>query len=70
MSDMVLSFAKSTFSKLKRPSDSDDSKTEADVPKYTYLPQQLPQPTSQELVQQHVELLFALSVREPQLLDE
>ena len=67
---MVLAFAKTTFAKLKRPSDSPETKPDLDERSYTYLPQEVPQPANQELVQQYVELLFALSVREPRLLDE
>lgn len=71
MSDMVLEFAKATFARLKTPSDTEEgTKGDADERSYTYLPKTLPEPASQELVQQYVELLFALSVREPSLLVE
>lgn len=69
MSDMVLTFAQSTFLKLTQPEDT-DNKSETLPVAYTYLPETIPLPASQEIVQQYSELLFALSVRESQLLDQ
>lgn len=69
MSDMVLAFAQNTFLKLTQ-SDETEPKLEAVPVAYTYLPETLPLPANQEIVQQYSELLFALSVRESQLLDQ
>jgi symplekin len=69
MSDMVLAFAQDTFIKLTQ-SDEAEPKSEAVPVTYTYLPETISLPASQETVQQYSELLFALSVRESQLLDQ
>jgi hypothetical protein len=66
---MVLAFAKQTFGKLTQDrAASNDTKTS--FSDYSYLPNNITLPLSQEVIQQYVELLFALSVREPQLLGE
>jgi hypothetical protein len=69
MSDMVMRFAGDTFLKLTN-TDSTEAISDTEPVPYTYLPETISLPASQEMVQQHSELLFALSVREPQLLDQ
>lgn len=70
MSEAVLSFAQSTFQRLAQTTGDDIKMSNASSVHYTYLPETLPLPVTQELVQQYVELMFALSVRETHLLEE
>jgi flagellar basal body-associated protein FliL len=71
MSDMVVKFATTTFSKLTHSNNANSNGDNHAVTPvtYAYLPE-ITTPANQEAVQQYVELLFALSVREPRLLNE
>lgn len=62
MSDTVIRFAKATIRRMS-------GEVSEDL-KYSYLPENLPSPLPEDLVQQHVELLFALSVKDSSLLEE
>lgn len=62
MSEIVIRFAKATIHRM--------SGEVNEQIKYSYLPENLPSPLPEGLVQQHVELLFALSVKDSSLLEE
>lgn len=68
MSDIVIHFAQNTIRKMAGQ-DVSSGLDDMTYP-YTYLPASPPSPLPQEVVQQYVELFFALSVREGDLLKE
>lgn len=71
MDDMVRTFALQLLRKLsKPPSDQNMDKPEEDLIQTPYLPARIELPAENSQVLQHMELLFALSVRDTDFLDE